>query len=57
MANYKDVGFGEKYDSKEKRLINKDGSFNVIKRGSISKLRDVHTFIRNALGQIYLIFP
>ncbi len=56
MANYKDVGFGEKYDSKEKRLINKDGSFNVIKRGSISKLRDVYTHLLEMPWGKFILF-
>lgn len=45
MANEKDVGFGESYNAKEKRLINKDGSFNVVKQGSVAKLRDTYTHL------------
>ena len=64
MANNEDLGLGEKYDFKEKRLINKDGSFNVIKHGSIKGVRDTYTlllemswtkFILVLLGSYFLL--
>lgn len=56
MANEKDVGFGEKISSKEKRLINKDGSFNVIKQGSITKLRDTYTHLLEMPWGKFILF-
>ncbi len=56
MANEKDVGFGEKFNSKEKRLINKDGSFNVLRQGSISKLRDAYTHLLDMSWSKFILF-
>jgi inward rectifier potassium channel len=41
----KDPGFGAKYERKTKRIINKDGSFNIKRHGSISGIRDVYQYI------------
>lgn len=56
MANEKDVGFGEKFNSKEKRLINKDGSFNVVKQGSINKLRDTYSHLLEMSWSKFILF-
>ena len=37
-----DLGFGDKYDKNEKRLFNKDGSFNVKKTGVLRGVRDIY---------------
>ncbi len=43
-----DPGSGEKYAGKTKRIINKDGSFNVVKVGADYSARDVYLFLINA---------
>lgn len=40
-----DPGTGEKYFGKTKRLINKDGSFNVVKTGTGLNIRDLYHFL------------
>ncbi len=40
-----DLGFGDKYDKNEKRLFNKDGSFNVKKTGVLRGVRDVYIYL------------
>jgi len=40
-----DPGTGEKYFGKTKRLINKDGSFNVVKTGADLNTRDLYHFL------------
>ncbi|MEN8928527.1 MAG: ion channel [Flavobacteriales bacterium] len=42
MAKKEDLGFGDKYDKNEKRLFNKDGSFNVKKTGVLRGVRDIY---------------
>lgn len=42
MAEKEDLGFGDKYDKNEKRLFNKDGSFNVKKTGVLRGVRDIY---------------
>lgn len=42
QARIQDPGFGEKIGGRSKRLINKDGSFNVIRKGGESGLRNVY---------------
>lgn len=42
-----DPGFGEKYFSETKRLINKNGSFNIIKKGAGFTPRDIYQFLIN----------
>ncbi len=56
MPNSEDLGLGDKYNFKEKRLINKDGSFNVVKHGSINKIRDTYThLLEMSWGKFILI--
>lgn len=38
----RDIGFGQKYDKRTKRIINKDGSFNVQRDGTDSGLRAIY---------------
>jgi len=40
-----DPGFGRKYDPHLKRLINKDGSYNVIKTGKVEGFKDIYNFL------------
>ncbi|MDP4175536.1 MAG: ion channel [Bacteroidota bacterium] len=42
-----DPGFGEKYFSQTQRLINKDGSFNIIKKGAGFTPRDIYQYLIN----------
>ncbi len=42
MANKKDLGLGDNYQENEKRLFNKDGSFNVKKIGVLKGVRDIY---------------
>ena len=40
-----DPGFSRTYDPHLKRLINKDGSYNVIKTGKVDGFRDVYNYL------------
>lgn len=42
-----DPGLGEKYNSRTKRLINKDGSFNIVKLGRELRLYDAYQYLKN----------
>lgn len=43
--HHTDPGFGRKYDPHLKRLINKDGTYNVIKTGKVDGFRDIYIFL------------
>lgn len=46
MANeIKDPGIGTKIDEKVRRMINADGSYNVIKKGSAKGIRDIFKYL------------
>ena len=47
QAQDQDPGFGEKYARRTKRIINKDGSFNVIRKGAGFNVRDAYLFLIN----------
>ncbi|MDQ3290270.1 MAG: ion channel [Bacteroidota bacterium] len=56
-----DPGSGEKYSSQTKRIINKDGSFNVVRKGGTFNSRDFYLFLINTswskfLGLILLFY-
>ncbi|WP_276499577.1 ion channel [Pontibacter litorisediminis] len=40
-----DLGLGKKYTGRTKRLINKDGSFNIVKRGGQLRLYDTYQYL------------
>jgi len=42
-----DPGFGEKYNRRTKRIINKNGSFNVVRKGAGFNVRDIYLFLIN----------
>jgi len=42
-----DPGFGENYARRTKRIINKDGSFNVVRKGAGYSVRDAYLFLIN----------
>ena len=51
-----DPGLGEKYNSRTKRLINKDGTFNIVKRGSEPRLYDAYQYLSNVpVGRLSLL--
>jgi inward rectifier potassium channel len=45
MAKTKDPGLGSKYENEVKRMINEDGSYNIIRYGSFSGVRDFYKFL------------
>ncbi len=49
-----DPGFGEKYSGRTKRVINKDGTYNVIRKGSGFNTRDFYLFLINASWPTFL---
>ena len=50
-----DPGLGAKYSTRTKRLINKDGSFNIVKRGSQPRLYDAYQYLSNvSVGRLLL---
>lgn len=46
-SHVKDPGLGEKYDGRTSRLINPDGSFNVVREGLGSPLKNIYHFFLN----------
>ncbi|MFN0032244.1 MAG: ion channel [Flavobacteriales bacterium] len=48
----KDPGFGEKMGGRTKRIINKDGSFNVARKGGVNGLREVYQYLLR-IGNFY----
>lgn len=57
MVGHKiDPGFGENYNRSTKRLINKDGSFNIQKRGFRIKLHDLYQYLKDvSVGWLALL--
>lgn len=52
----KDPGFGEKYQSRNKRIINKDGSFNIERRGRDASGRDMYQHLINKPWPAFLLY-
>ncbi|SFG62258.1 ion channel [Pontibacter chinhatensis] len=51
-----DLGLGKKYASATKRLINKDGSFNIVKRGRRPRFYDTYQYLsRLSTGKLLLL--
>ena len=51
-----DLGLGKKYASATKRLINKDGSFNIVKRGRRLRLYDTYQYLSSlSTGKLLLL--
>ncbi|MGB0402677.1 MAG: ion channel [Salibacteraceae bacterium] len=46
-THVKDPGLGEKYDGRTSRLINADGSFNVVKEGMAPQFKNLYHFFLN----------
>jgi|TARA_B110001452_G_scaffold219914_1_gene192055 inward rectifier potassium channel len=57
MANeIKDPGIGTKFDEKVRRMINADGSYNVIKIGSSRGIRDIFKYlVEISWGKFFLL--
>ncbi len=52
MANKRDTGIGSKFGKKTKRIINKDGSFNVRREGGVSGISDFYqTLVSGSWGK------
>src|SRR3989338_7652055 len=45
MAKTKDPGLGSSFDSKLKRLVNEDGSYNIRRIGGLTGIRDFYKFL------------
>lgn len=45
MAQQNDPGLGSKYSKQVKRLINEDGSYNIVRKGGIHGLKDFYKFL------------
>ncbi len=50
------VGLGEKYSSLTKRVINKDGTFNVDKKGVSFSYRDAYQYLINVSWTKFFVF-
>ncbi|MBD78415.1 MAG: transporter [Crocinitomicaceae bacterium] len=46
-THLQDPGLGEKYDGKTTRIINPDGTFNVVREGVGSKINNLYHFLLN----------
>ena len=46
-SKIQDPGLGEKYDGKTARIINPDGSFNVVREGMGPVLKSLYHFFLN----------
>ena len=45
MTRSKDPGLGSKFSSKVKRLINEDGSYNIVRKGAMNAYSDFYKFL------------
>lgn len=45
MARQNDPGLGSKYSKQVKRLINEDGSYNIVRKGGIHGFKDFYKFL------------
>ena len=45
MKNTKDPGLGSKFIKPVKRMVNEDGSYNIIRKGGISGVKDFYKFL------------
>ena len=50
------VGLGEKYSNVTKRVINKDGTFNVDKKGISFSYRDAYQYLINISWTKFFFF-
>lgn len=45
MKQQKNPGLGSKFSGKVTHMINQDGSYNIVRKGSVTGLRDVYTYL------------
>lgn len=45
MKNTKDPGLGSKFIKPVKRMVNEDGSYNIIRKGGVSGVKDFYKFL------------
>ncbi len=45
MKNTKDPGLGSKFIKPVKRMVNEDGSYNIIRKGGVSGIKDFYKFL------------
>lgn len=56
MNETKDPGLGSKYKHSVKRLINEDGSYNIVRKGSVGGFRDFYKFLIDlSWSQFFLV--
>ena len=55
MSKTQDPGLGERFLSESKRIINKDGSFNVRRVGSDTMIKSSYQFLRNTSWFIFIL--
>ena len=48
MAKTTDPGLGSNYNQELKRMVNADGSYNMIRRGALRGIRDFYKFLIDA---------
>ena len=51
-----DPGLGSSFFKRTKRVINKDGSFNVYRKGSQTKVVDVYQYIIGVSWTLFLVY-
>ena len=56
MAKTKDPGLGSKYDNEVKRLINEDGSYNIIRHGALLGIKDFYKFLIDISWNRFLLY-
>ncbi len=45
MKNTKDPGLRSKFIKPVKRMVNEDGSYNIIRKGGVSGIKDFYKFL------------
>lgn len=56
MKKAKDPGLGSKFVKPVKRLMNEDGSYNIIRKGRLSGFRDFYKFLIDANFTVFSLF-
>ncbi len=56
MKTVKDPGLGSKFQKPLKRLMNRDGSYNIIRRGGLTPIKDFYKYLMELKTYKFLIF-
>lgn len=56
MTNRKDPGLGSKYDKEVKRLINEDGSYNIVRHGALTGIKDFYKYLTDISWSRFLLY-